>query len=57
MQRTYPDTIKLQEKPRVVELYTKLGEFASWMKRPKDAQEIQKDTRKSLPPTMLPMPF
>ena len=34
-----------------------LGEFANWLQRPKDANQVQKDKQKSVPIAMLPMVF
>jgi len=39
------------------ELHGRLGEFAEWMERAKDAREVQKDKLKSVPVSMLPMVF
>ncbi|WP_185113230.1 hypothetical protein [Elizabethkingia meningoseptica] len=39
------------------QLHKQLGEFAHWMQRPKDANEIQKDRMKAVPIAMLPMLF
>nr|WP_314492229.1 hypothetical protein [uncultured Chryseobacterium sp.] len=50
-------TIKIPQHPKQKQLHRKLGEFAEWMKRPKDAGEIRKDQRKSVPVPMLPMLF
>lgn len=50
-------TIKVPKELKQRQLHKQLGEFADWMKRPKDAGEIRKDQRKSVPTTMLPMLF
>ena len=50
-------TISLPEQKRQRQLYQQLSEFAHWMQKPKDANEIQKDKRKSVPTQMLPMVF
>jgi hypothetical protein len=39
------------------QLHRQLGEFANWMQRPKDANQVQKDKQKSVPIAMLPMVF
>ena len=45
------------EEEKQKKLHRQLGEFADWMKRPKDANEIQKDRQKSVPINQLPMVF
>ena len=50
-------TIKSPEQKGQRQLHQQLGEFAHWMQRPKDANEVQKDKRKSVPAEMLPMVF
>lgn len=50
-------TIQIPEKIRQKQLHHQLGEFAQLMQKPKDAQEVQKDKRKSVPTVMLPMVF
>ena len=50
-------TISLPEQKRQRHLHQQLGEFANLMQRPKDANEVQKDKRKSVPIAMLPMVF
>ena len=50
-------TLSLPEQKRQRQLHQQLGEFANWMQRPKDANEVQKDKRKSVPIAMLPMVF
>ena len=49
--------IIIPQQPKQKQLHRQLGEFAEWMKRPKDAGEIRKDQRKSVPVVMLPMLF
>ena len=49
--------IKMPEEEKQKQLHRQLGEFADWMKRPKDANEIRKDRRKSVPINQLPMVF
>lgn len=49
--------IKIPQQPKQKQLHRQLGEFAEWMTRPKDAGEIRKDQRKSVPVAMLPMLF
>ena len=49
--------INLPEEQKQRQLYRQLGEFAEWMKRPKDAGEIRKDKQKSVPIAMLPTVF
>ena len=48
-------TIPKEQKQR--ELHRQLGEFADWLKRPKDTSEIRKDKRKSVPVNQVPMIF
>lgn len=50
-------TIKPPEQKRQRQLYKQLNEFAQWMQKPKDASEVQKDKRRSVPVEMLPMVF
>ena len=50
-------TIKQPEQKRQKQLYQQLSEFAQWMQKPKDASEVQKDKRRSVPVEMLPMVF
>ena len=50
-------TISIPEQKRQRQLHRQLGEFASWMQRPKDANQVQKDKQKSVPIAMLPMVF
>ncbi|WP_449384812.1 hypothetical protein [Chryseobacterium piscicola] len=49
--------INKPEQKRQQQLHRQLGEFAQWMQRPKDANEVQKDKRKAVPIAMLPMVF
>ena len=49
--------IKIPEKPKQNQLHQQLGEFADWMKQDKNASEIRKDQRKSVPISQLPMVF
>lgn len=49
--------IKTPEKQKQKLLHRQLGEFAEWMKYNKDASEIRKDQRKSVPINQLPMVF
>lgn len=57
MQKTYPQTVKLPTLESQSQLHRQLGEFTKWMKRPKDAGELRRDRRQSVPPAMLPMLF
>ena len=58
MQRkTISGKINFPEEEKQKQLHRQLGEFADWMKRPKDANEIQKDRQKSVPINQLPMVF
>ena len=50
-------TIKLPEQKQQRQLHKQLSEFAHWMQKPKDAGEVQKDKRRSVPVDMLPMVF
>ena len=50
-------TISLPQKQRQQQLYQQLGEFAVWMSQTKNASEVQKDKRKSVPTALLPMVF
>ncbi|GAA4905970.1 hypothetical protein GCM10023313_05830 [Mucilaginibacter defluvii] len=43
--------------PKQRELYEQLAKFTDWMNRPKDAAEIQKDSKKAVPVSQLPMLF
>ena len=56
-QKIISGKIKMPEEKKQKQLYRQLSEFADWMKRPKDANEIQKDRRKSVPINQLPMVF
>ena len=49
--------IKTPEKQKQKQLHQQLGEFADWMKQDKNASEIGKDRRKSVPINQLPMVF
>ena len=49
--------IKTPEKQKQKQLHQQLGEFAEWMKQDKNASEILKDQRKSVPINQLPMVF
>ena len=49
--------IKTPEKQKQKQLHQQLGEFADWMKQDKNASEILKDQRKSVPINQLPMVF
>ena len=49
--------ISIPEQKRQRQLHRQLNEFAQWMQRPKDANEVQKDKRKAVPIAMLPMVF
>ena len=58
MQRkTISGKIKMPKEEKQKQLHRQLSEFADWMKRPKDANEIRKDKRKSVPINQLPMVF
>lgn len=57
MQKNISGIINLPKKKQQQQLHSQLGEFMNWMQRPKDAKENQKDKRKSLPTSMLPMVF
>ena len=58
MQRkTISGKINVPEEERQKQLHRQLGEFTDWMKHPKDASEIRKDQRKSVPVNQLPMVF
>ena len=50
-------TINIPEQKRQQQLHRQLGEFANWLQRPKDANQVQKDKQKSVPIAMLPMVF
>lgn len=50
-------TVILLERQTQRQLHRQLGEFANWLGRTKDAAEIQKDKRQSVPVPMLPMVF
>lgn len=47
----------LPERQTQRQLHRQLGEFVNWLGRTKDAGEIQKDKRQSVPVPMLPMVF
>ncbi|MCR5862814.1 hypothetical protein LRS05_12015 [Flavobacterium sp. J372] len=49
--------IKTPQQPKQRTLHKQLGEFADWMQRPKDANEIRKDKLKAVPIAMLSMVF
>ena len=49
--------IQPPEEQKQKQLHQQLGEFLEWMKQDKDASEIQKDQRKSVPIGQLPMVF
>ena len=49
--------ISIPEQKRQRQLHRQLNEFAQWMQRPKDANQVQKDKRKAVPIAMLPMVF
>ncbi len=49
--------IKPPEENKQKQLHLQLQEFADWMKQNKDASEIRKDQRKSVPANQLPMVF
>lgn len=55
--KTISGKIKPPEEKKQKQLHRQLGEFADWMKQEKDTSEIQKDQRKSVPITQLPMVF
>ena len=58
MQRkTISGKINVPEEERQKQLHRQLGEFTDWMKRPKDASEIRKDQRKSVPVNQLATVF
>jgi len=50
-------TIKTPQQPKQRTLHTQLGEFADWMQKPNDANEIRKDKLKAVPIATLPMVF
>jgi len=50
-------TITIPEQQRQRQLHRQLNEFANWMQKPKDANEVWKDKRSSVPTAMLPMVF
>ena len=50
-------TVQLPERKRQKQLHAQLAGFMGWMQRPKDANEVQKDKRRSVPAGMLPMVF
>lgn len=56
-QKIISGKIKMPEEEKQKQLHRQLSEFADWMKRPKDANEIRKDRRKSVPINQLPMVF
>jgi hypothetical protein len=49
--------ISVPKERKQKELHRKIGEFMQWMKLEKDASEIRKDKRKSVPIRQLPMIF
>ena len=49
--------VSIPEQKRQRQLHRQLGEFAGWMQRTKDADEVRKDKQKSVPIAMLPMVF
>ena len=58
MQRkTISGKIKMPEEEKQKKLHRQLGEFADWMKQDRNASEIRKDQRKSVPINQLPMVF
>ncbi|MNT33927.1 hypothetical protein D3C72_1698770 [compost metagenome] len=50
-------TISIPEQKTQRQLHRQLGEFAQWVQRAKDTNEVQKDKQKSVPIAMLPMVF
>ena len=58
MQRkTVSGKIQPPEEQKQKQLHRQLGDFLEWMKQDKDASEIQKDQRQSVPIRQLPMGF
>lgn len=58
MQRkTLSGIIQPPEEKKQKQLHRQLRDFAQWMHQPKDSSEIQKDQRKSVPASQLPMLF
>lgn len=56
MQRhTISGTFKMPQETKQRQLHRQLNEFANWMQRPKDANEIKKDKQQSVPKAMLPI--
>lgn len=49
--------IQKPEQKMQIQLHRQLGDFAQYMQRPKDATEVQRDQKKSVPIPMLPMDF
>ena len=49
--------IQPPEEQKQRKLHRQLGEFLEWMKQQKDASEVQKDQRQSVPIRQLPMVF
>ena len=56
-QRIISGSVNIPEKAKQRQLHRQLGEFAEWVKRPKDASEIRKDRQKSVRISRLPMLF
>ena len=56
-QKIISGKVKTPEKQKQKQLHQQLGEFAGWMKQDKNASEIRKDRRKSVPINQLPMVF
>ncbi|MFV8367797.1 hypothetical protein [Flavobacterium sp. XS1P27] len=50
-------TMSIPEQKTQRQLHQQLGEFAQWMQRAKDTNEVRKDKQKSVPIAMLPMVF
>ncbi|WP_235130491.1 hypothetical protein [Chryseobacterium indicum] len=46
-----------EQEQKQKQLHKQLGEFVEWMKQDKNASEILKDQRKSVPINQLPMVF
>lgn len=58
MQRkTISGTIQPPEEKKQKQLHQQLREYAEWMHQMKDSSEVQKDQRKSVPISQLPMLF
>jgi len=49
--------LKASEDRKQKKLFQQLGAFSEWMKQEKDASEIRKDKRQSVPISHLPMVF